>query len=326
MRQKRIINSFLSGGKMSKPSVLVTGATGDVGSAAALELRRRGVPVRGATRDVRTAQPSGREPGVEWVCLDFDRPETFATALTGVDRVFLIARPGDEHPERTAAPLIEEMVAGGVEHVVTLTAMGADTRDDVSLGRVERLVEESGLQWTHLRPNWFMQIFARAPLLLGIRGNGHIRVPAADGRISWVDARDVAEVAAVVLGGPGHEGEAYVLTGPAPLDHARVADLLSSVADRPIRYVPLREDEGRSAAVEGGLGARWAERLVRFYRLVRQGACAPVSSDIETILGRPPRSFGEFAREHRDLWMAPTGGRSLGAGAPGSAISVQEAG
>lgn len=300
------------------PSILVTGATGNVGGALVEELVRRGAPVRGASREPSRART--RAPACpEWVPFDLERPETFGAALDGVERVFLIARPGDDDPDRTAAPFLQAMVDAGVRRVVTLTAMGADRRGDVSLGRLERLVEDTGIPWTHLRPNWFMQVFATQPLLSAIRATGRIEVPAAHASISWVDARDVAAVAAATLTEPDHEARAYVLTGPEALDHARVAGILGEVSERPLTYRPLDEEAGRRAVLAAGLGARRAERLTRFYRLVRAGACAPVSDDIASVLGRPPTPFQRFATDHRHLWATSSSEQRSADAAPAPA-------
>lgn len=287
-------------------AILITGATGNVGGTLVQELVRRRASVRGASRDPSRAATS--TPACpEWVPFDLERPATFEAALEGIERVFLIARPGDDEPDRTAAPFVQAMVDSDVRRVVTLTAMGADRRDDVSLGRLERLVEETSLEWTHLRPNWFMQVFAADPLLSAIRATGRIEVPAADAAISWVDARDVAAVAAATLTEPDHGGRAYVLTGPEALDHAQVGAILGEATGRPLGYRPLDEEAGRRAVLAAGLGARRADRLTRFYRLVRAGACAPVSGDVASVLGRPAIPFHRFAEDHRDLWATADG-------------------
>ena len=285
-------------------TILVTGATGTVGASVMQLLVEDSAPARAGSRDPAAAR--SMQPGAEWVAFDMERPGTFASALEGVDRVFLIARPGDDEPERTARPFVEAMRRGDVRHVVTLSAMGADRRDDISLGRLEALVEDSGLAWTHLRPNWFMQIFCVSPLVDAIRATGCIEVPAGDARISWIDARDVAAVSAATLTRPGHAGRAYLLTGAEALDHTEVARTLSEASGRDVRYRTLDEDEGRRAVLASGLGPRRAERLGRFYRLVRAGACAPVSTDVATVLGRPPIGFQRFARAYSHTWLAPS--------------------
>ncbi len=282
--------------------ILVIGATGTVGSQLVMQLGQRGEDVRAATRQPATARR--RSAGApELVEFDFERPETFAPALEGVERVFLIARPGDEQADRVAVPLIDEMRRQGVRHVANLTAMGVEMLEGMALKKVERHLEDSGIGFTHLRPNFFMQVFSGGPLLTDIRSTGAIHVPAADARISYVDARDIAAVAAAALSEAGHVGRAYTLTGGETLAHAEIARAISEAAGRTVRYVPISEDAARTAIEGAGLPPQRAERLIGFYRLVRQGFCAPVSADVQTVLGRPPVSFAQFARDHAARWM-----------------------
>ncbi len=284
---------------MRGTTILVMGATGTVGGAVAAELAGGEARVRGATRDPARARGTAVPVG-EWVPFDLERPETFGSALAGVDRVFLVARPGDEDPLRVAAPLLSEMERRGIRRVVNLTALGVERREDVALREVELEVERGGFEWTHLRPNWFMQVFIAGPLLAGLR-RGVLAVPAADARISYVDARDVAAVAAAALTEEGHEGAAYSLTGGESLDHTEVAARLSA-AGREIEYRALSEAEARSAVLAAGLDGRRAERLMGFYRLVREGHSAPVLPDVEEVLGRPPIPFDRFVRDHAECW------------------------
>src|SRR5213593_1189643 len=281
--------------------VLVIGATGTVGSRLVTQLDQRGEKVRAATREPAAAR---RHSGgtAELVEFDFERPETFAPALEGVERAFLIARPGDEQADRVAVPLIDEMKRQGVRHVVNLTAMGMEMLEGMALRKVERYLEDSGIGFTHLRPNFFMQVFSGGPLLADIRSTGAIHVPAADARISYVDVRDIAAVAATALTEPGHVGKAYTLTGAEALDHHEIARALSEAAGKPVRYVPISEDTARTAIEGGGLSPERAERLVGFYRLVRHGFCTPVSPDVQTVLGRPPISFARFATDNAACW------------------------
>lgn len=281
--------------------VLVLGATGTVGGGVLAALAERGVAVRGASRDPAAAASRASFP-CEWVPFDLERPGTFAPALDGVDRVFLVARPGDEHADQVALPLIDAMKAGTVRHVVNLTAMGTELREDFALRKVECYLEASGLAFTHLRPNWFMQMLAGGSVAADIRATGTFHLPAADARISYIDARDIAEVAAEALAAPGHEGRAYTLTGPVALDHHEVARVIGAAAGREIRYVPVDEDAARGALAHACFPPAWVERLVGFYRLIRSGACAPVSPSVQDILGRPPASLARFAADHAAAW------------------------
>jgi uncharacterized protein YbjT (DUF2867 family) len=280
--------------------ILVTGATGTVGGHLVDELRGRGAALRVATRD--PARTAVRWPDTETVEFDFERPATFDPALAGVEAVFLIARPGDDESDRVAFPLIERMRVAGVRRVVDLSAMGAERRDDFALRRIERKLEDDGFAFTHLRPNFFLQVFSTGPLLAQIRATGALQLPAADARLSYVDARDVAAVAAAALSSAGHEHRAYTLTGGEALEHAEVARAISLACDRPVRYEPLEEDAARNQLAAAGLSPARIERLIGFYRLVRAGACAPVHPDVAEVLGRPPLTLERFARDHRAAW------------------------
>src|SRR5438132_8027723 len=130
----------------------------------------------------------------------------------------------------------------GVRHVVNLTAMGVEMLEGMALRKVERYLEDSGIGFTHLRPNFFMQVFSGGPLLTDIRSTGAIHVPAADARISYIDARDIAAVAAAALSEAGHVGRAYNLTGGQALDHHEVVHAISESAGRAVRYVPIRAE------------------------------------------------------------------------------------
>ncbi|MHB1192893.1 MAG: SDR family oxidoreductase [Longimicrobiales bacterium] len=278
---------------------LVIGASGTVGSGVVRELVRCGADVVGASRD--PAAAAARMPGVRFVRFDLEEPDTWRDALAGISRVLLMARPGDDEPQRLANPLIDEMRAVGVRHVVNLTAMGVETREDMGLRQVERHLEASGIPFTHLRPNFFMQIFMGDALAAGIR-SGVLAVPAGDARLSFIDARDIAAVAAEALSGGGHEGRAYTLTGPEAMDHAAVAAAIGNAVGRPVRYVALEEADARGRLAQAGLPPARIERLVGFYRLVRAGYCAPVTGDVQQVLGRPPATFAAFVGAHRQCW------------------------
>jgi uncharacterized protein YbjT (DUF2867 family) len=282
--------------------ILVIGATGRVGGELVRMLVERGEEVRAATRAPGSA--SSRLPALaELVEFDFDRPATFAPALQGISRVFLMARPGDNHADEAAMPFIDSARNEGVRLIVNLTAMGVELDDSFTLRKLERYVESSGIAVVHLRPNWFMQNFGSGPMLADIRATGSLHLPASDAKLSFIDVSDIAAVGLAALTEPGHEGKAYTLTGGEALDHYEVTDHLSRAAGRRISYVPLTEELAcaalRKAGVAGDLIERWAE----FYRKVRQGLCAPVTHDVRSVLRRPQVTLGQYAKDHAAVWM-----------------------
>lgn len=284
-------------------AVLVVGASGKVGSALVHFLEQQGALIHAGSRTPQFRTASA--PSTRWVHLDLERPETFAPALHGVSAVFMMARPGDERPEATALTFIDAIRRADVKRVVNLTAMGCELRPDFGLRRVELALEASALPWTHLRPNFFMQIFGTGPHYAQIIGRRQIRLPAAGAAISFIDATDVAEVAARCIVEAGHVGHAYTLTGSEALAHTDIAAAISRAASVTVDYVALDEAAARSEFAQTGLPPQNVERLLGFYRIVRSGLAGVVSSDVERVLRRTPRSFVQFASEHAATWAAP---------------------
>lgn len=287
---------------LTSGALLVIGATGTVGRELLRELRSRGQRIRAAARDPLVASQSiGAE--IDWIRFDYQKEETFAPALEGVDRVFMILPPSDNTADIPAISFVRRMCEMSIRAVVDLSAMGAELNPSMAVRKVELFLEDSGLTFTHLRPNWFMQIFATGSFQEQVRG-GKLYFPADRARISYIDARDIAAAAAVALTEPGHSGKAYTLTGPAALDHFEIAQTLSEAADRTITYEPNTEDQAREAMSQAGMGLAQRERLIGFYRFVRQGFCEAIKPDLSTILQREPTSFGQFARDYAPQWNA----------------------
>ena len=299
--------------------ILLTGATGNVGRPLAGLLTGAGVPFRAFVRDpdkARTALGASLGPGAELVRGDLAEPATLEAALAGIDAVFLLN--GDPELEKDA---VEAAASAGVRRVVKQSALAEGLRPPPFHRRVEEELERSGLGWTHVRPNAFMQtLLGYLPSLVG--ADGTFRLPAGDGRVGWVDARDIAAVAFRALTEDGHEGKAYAVTGPEALTMGDVAQRLSAASGRPLRYEDVPPRSARERLVGSGLPGPFADFLTGFYGLVREGAHATVTDDVERVTGRRPRRFGDFARENAcafagsvSWWATGQGPRGPGSGA-----------
>jgi len=279
-------------------TILVTCASGRVGTELVNLLNQHGETVRAAVRN-----PLRKfSAAVETVEFDYDIPETFAPALEGVDKVFLMVRPGDNHSDKAAKPLIDIAKEKGIRHIVDLTAIGVEQDETFMLRVLEKYIEDSGIPFTHLRPNWFMQNFNAGPMYADLRYTGALHLPASDAKISFIDVRDIAAAGAAVLRGKSHTGKAYTLTGWESLDHFRVVDIISEVSKKKFTYIPLSDEEARAMLCKAGVAAELVERWSNFFRLVCDGHCAEVSDDMIPLLKRPPISFRQYAEDYAACW------------------------
>ncbi|WP_276270892.1 SDR family oxidoreductase [Haloarcula litorea] len=267
-------------------TVLVTGATGTVGTPLRESLADRDVTVRAAARS-----PPGDGPADEWVAFDFGRPETWGEALSGVDALFLL-RPPDASDVRRIGEFVAAADRVGVEHCVVLSVLGADRNPLLPHRRIERRVAATRMARTFLRPSFFAQNLTevhRDALLAG-----ELPVPAGDGATSFVDARDVGEVAAVALTESGHAGAAYDVTGPAALTYAEVARIATEALGWPVEYTDPSLPRFVFDEVRQGRPPAFALVMAGIYTTARLGLAGRVTDDAERLLDREPRSVREF--------------------------------
>jgi uncharacterized protein YbjT (DUF2867 family) len=274
--------------------IFITGATGTNGREVMRLLAARNLPVRAMVRDLGKAEDL-RHSTVEVVAGDFDRPETLRAALSGVERAFLLTN-STERAEAQQLAFVEAARQSGVAHIVKLSQLHADERSPVRFLRyhavVEQAIRASGMAYTFLRPNLFMQgLLAFAPT---IKEHHALYAPAGDARVSVVDVRDIAAAAVAALVEPGHAGRVYDLTGPEALSHADIASALSRALGRPIRFVDVPPEAMRDMALDVGMPAWQVEGLLEDYAHYRRGEAQSVASGVEEGTGRPPRSFDDF--------------------------------
>ena len=284
-------------------AVLVTGATGQVGGAVLDELVRRGVRPRAMARtEEQAAELAAR--GAEAVVGDLERPETLPGALYGVDRVFLMSRDDPRQPEMEGA-LVEAAAQAGVERVVKLSANGARPDSPVDLMRhhaeVEQNLEGSGLGYTVLRPQLFMQNFLRfGP---SVAAEGRFSAPMGDRRFALVDVRDVARVAAAALIEDRHAGATFVVSGPEALSYGEAAEAIGAVVGKRVVYEPAEPAAFRAHLVaERGLPAWRADDLASIASAYGGGTGERVTDVVLQVGGSEPRSFAGFVRDHKDYF------------------------
>ncbi|MBN2247688.1 MAG: SDR family oxidoreductase [Coriobacteriia bacterium] len=276
-------------------TILVTGATGNVGAEVIRGLLERGAKVRGATLAGDTRLPAGAES----VLFDFEDPATFAAALEGVDRVFLM-RPPHMGDARAFEPFLAAMRERGVRQVVFLSLLGVERNPVVPHHAIEKRLKASGLGWTMLRPSFFMQNLSTTHLA-DIRERGEIVVPAGGGRTSFIDVRDIAAAAVVALTDDGHLGRAYALTGSEALTYDECAAILTEVCDRPVRYTRVSSRAfARHMAALGHPGA-FITVMRGIYLVARLRMAATITDELQVLIGREPTTFRQFAADNAVL-------------------------
>lgn len=278
--------------------VLITGMRGKTGRHVAKILsQQQGLAVRGAGRNIASLDA----PGITGVRFDWDDPQTWPAAVAGVTAIYLV-KPKTADPARSVAHFLKS--AKPVERIVLLSEIDAGHRDEAADERkVERLIEALPTQWTILRPNWFMQNFAEPGFFLeGLRDSGAITLPAQGQKVSFVDTRDIAEVAAAALLKPGHAGRHYTLTGPEALTFEEVTRAIGLAAGHAIRHEDPPLDDYLKALAEKGTVRKVLDYYRRIYGSIQQGRAAVVSPDVEHITGHRPRGFSDFVEENSTLW------------------------
>jgi len=281
--------------------IVVTGATGHIGSELLRLLSKQNVSVQALTRDPRRAPPL---PGVDWVRGDLRDVQSLQGLLRGANRMFLLTS-NSEDMRSLQVNAIEAARASGIAHVVKASALGASDHSKSPIGKahyeVERALQESGIPWTILRPHVFMQNFLDvAPT---IAREGRIRAASGEGRIPFIDTRDIAAVAAVALTAPGHEGKKYVLTGPQALSYRDVARIIGKAVGRPVEYIAESPEEARERLVRAGSPPWMIESALALAAYQRAGGpTSEVSRAVEELLSRPPRSLAQFVQDHASVF------------------------
>lgn len=278
---------------------LVLGASGHVGTPLIETLAARRVPFRAGYRAGRVDE--ARRAGVDAVAVDYLDPRSLDRAMAGVEQVFLAAPPVENLFELERG-VVEAAQRNGVRHLVKVSVWDVRTGDFI-FGRphraIEELVERSGLAWTFLRPNGFMQNLLNSAA--AIRQTGTFAFPEG-GSVSWIDSRDIGRVAAEVLTGSGHEGRAYELTGAEALGYGDQMRIVTEVTGRPYTFTPLPDEAWRQAALGFGLPPYLVNALVDLQRYQRTEDCSRITPTVQNLTGAPPGSFRRFVEDHAEAF------------------------
>lgn len=280
--------------------ILVTGATGTVGSEVVAQLLAAGQPVRVLTRSPEKAAKYAAH--VEIAQGDLANPESLIAAFAGIDKVFLLAT-GLDIP-KLEANAVDAAKKAGVKHIVKLSAAGAEIEPGIQLGRwhreSEKYLEESGIAWTILRPGSFdSNTLSWAGT---IKEKGMVFHVTGNGKTTPIDPADIAAVAVAALTTPGHERKIYNLTGPEALSVEEQVARISKTIGKPIQAIDTPEAAARSGMLAQGMPHPLVEAVLELMALTRGGHGGATTTTVEEVLGRKARTFDAWLQDHVDAF------------------------
>lgn len=290
-------------------TILITAATGQVSSALIEALDGTEHRLRALVRDPSKARGLAAR-GVEVHAGDLGDPHSLVPAFDGVNELWLLTPNGPRAAEHSMNAAWAARRAG-VERVVRLSAVGAAHDAPTRSSRLHALsdheLQQSGMGWTILRPHWYMQNLLGATDQVTSTGALHLNM--GSGRLGMIDVRDIAALAAHVLTDhvDRHHGQIYTLTGPQTISFAEVADQLGQAIGKTITYLPVTDQTARTNLLKTGVPEWIVGMLLEYGQAYASGWGDFTTSDFYDVIGRPPRSFADFARDHAHAFTPPTG-------------------
>lgn len=292
-----------------KETILITGATGNIGKEVIKQLSAAGpnILVRATARSPN--QPAGIEPKkIELVEADYDKPESLDRALSGIDSLFLLTPTHPKLIEFTSNLVNAARKPTGkqLKHIVKLSHIRANSDPKIEITRLhreaEKIIEESGIPFTFLRPNFFMQNF----LFYGQKTSNQISfdLPAGDGKVSFVDVRDIASVVVKVLTGDEdqHIDKAYDITGPESLSYSKAIKTLSNETGKKMSYTNISDEAAHHGMKDRGMPDWHISYVMELFNITRAGYLSSVSSSVEDITGKKPVPVSQFAKDYAEFF------------------------
>jgi uncharacterized protein YbjT (DUF2867 family) len=263
-----------------KAKTLIIGATGKTRRRVADRLRQQEMPILPVSRST--------QPGFEW-----NDQNTWLPAVDGVKAMYVTYYPdlAFRGAAETVRTFVNMAVANGVRRVVLLSGRGEEGAQ-----AAERAVRESGADWTLIRASWFNQNFSESYLLEPVL-SGEVAFPAGDVQEPFIDADDIADIAAAALSGPKHSGNLYEVSGPRLLTFGDAVNEIAKATGRDIRYIPVSIGEYSSAMLQQGVPPEFVRELMDLFANILDGRNASLTDGVQRALGREPRDFSDFVHD-----------------------------
>jgi len=266
--------------------ILVTGSTGTFGSAVLKKLQEKKITNRAVLSEV----------------FDWNKPETFEKALKGIEKVFLISPPNFADFHKKIIPFIKEAKRANVKFILLSTLYGTDNNSENTFGKSEKVVAESGINYSIVRPNFIFQNFITYDIQ-AIK-SGSIYLPTKNSKTSYIDVNDVANASVIILENPStHYGKAYTLTGSEALSHKQFAEIFSSVLGKKVTNIAPTNEEYKTTLLSYNLSQELVDFMGSLYAGIEVGAFTSDFNDYELITGKKPTTAKEFIELNRSVFI-----------------------
>jgi uncharacterized protein YbjT (DUF2867 family) len=285
-------------------TILVTGATGTVGSEVVNQLSSSGHRVKAAIHTQNKTHKFKDDSAVDLVRIDYTKPETLADGFKHVDKLFLLTSISP-NMQIISSNLVNAAKQNAIKYIVKLSVMGADSEPGTIIGRLhrqeEKIIEDSEIPYNFLRPGAFMQNFVN---YFGetIKKQNAFYIPAGEGKVSFVDVRDIAAIAVALLtrSDTKYQNKAYAITGQEVLSYGQAAEILSKELGRTISYIDIPESNARMGMMKMGMEDWLIDAMMELYSIIRSGYASQTTSSIEEVTGRKPILFSQFAKDYAE--------------------------
>ena len=279
-------------------TILVTGSTGNIGSFVVEHLLNKGKKVKAGVTNVRKGEAFFVGKEVEVVHFDFLDKTTFINALEDVTKIFLVRPPQLANPKEDMMPFLTEAKEKGIEHIVFVSLLGVEKNPVVPHRKIEEMIRKIGFAYTFLRPSFFMQNLNTTHLGDIVKRN-ELFMPVGRAKTSFIDTRDIAEIAAICLIEDSHINKSYSITGSTAIDYYEVARIMSDVLEREIDYRNPGILEFRKTIIDRGTPKEFANVMTMLYTMTKLGTAKKVTDVAEKLLQRKPNSFRDYVEDYK---------------------------
>lgn len=284
---------------MKQTRIFLTGATGAIGSQLVQQLTSLNIGFKALVRTPAQAEQLNKLPHAEAIVGDLADPATFEYALHGVEKAFLLTN-SSEQAESLQMGFVEAARRAGVQHIIKLSQFAANESSPVRFlryhARVENRIKELGFRYTFLRPNLYMQ--GLLAFKEQIKHHGQFFAAIGKARVSLVDVRDIAAIAAAALTEAGHENKTYDITGPDALSHYELAEILSEVLGKPVNFIDVSPEQMEKALGGAGFPEWQIGGLIEDYAHYAREEASAVSDATTRVTGTSPIDFEQFIKDH----------------------------